>query len=56
MRGFSVKMYTQQGNWDFVGNNIPVSKTPGGGGSEVYVDCSLKRCGAQPCGIMKQGL
>jgi catalase len=25
VRGFSVKMYTQQGNWDFVGNNIPVS-------------------------------
>ncbi len=23
-RGFSVKMYTQQGNWDLVGNNIPV--------------------------------
>lgn len=25
VRGFSVKMYTEQGNWDFVGNNIPVS-------------------------------
>ncbi|DBA86136.1 hypothetical protein WJX77_002458 [Trebouxia sp. C0004] len=24
VRGFSVKMYTEQGNWDFVGNNIPV--------------------------------
>lgn len=24
VRGFSVKFYTQQGNWDFVGNNIPV--------------------------------
>ena len=24
VRGFSVKMYTQQGNWDLVGNNIPV--------------------------------
>ena len=24
MRGFSVKLYTQQGNWDLVGNNIPV--------------------------------
>jgi catalase len=23
-RGFSVKFYTQQGNWDLVGNNIPV--------------------------------
>jgi catalase len=24
VRGFSVKLYTQQGNWDVVGNNIPV--------------------------------
>lgn len=24
MRGFAVKFYTQQGNWDLVGNNIPV--------------------------------
>eukprot|EP00878_Enallax_costatus_P001640 GHUV01001792.1.p1 GENE.GHUV01001792.1~~GHUV01001792.1.p1 ORF type:complete len:428 (+),score=101.27 GHUV01001792.1:218-1501(+) len=24
VRGFSVKMYTQEGNWDFVGNSIPV--------------------------------
>lgn len=24
VRGFSVKMYTAQGNWDIVGNNIPV--------------------------------
>jgi len=24
VRGLSVKFYTQQGNWDFVGNNIPV--------------------------------
>ncbi|KAJ3014898.1 hypothetical protein HKX48_004897 [Thoreauomyces humboldtii] len=24
VRGFSVKMYTEEGNWDFVGNNIPV--------------------------------
>jgi catalase len=24
VRGFAVKMYTQQGNWDIVGNNIPV--------------------------------
>ena len=24
VRGFSVKMYTEAGNWDFVGNNIPV--------------------------------
>ena len=24
VRGFSVKFYTQQGNWDLVGNNIPV--------------------------------
>ncbi|KAM3510344.1 hypothetical protein MY11210_005962 [Beauveria gryllotalpidicola] len=24
VRGFAVKMYTDQGNWDIVGNNIPV--------------------------------
>src|SRR6186997_2390770 len=24
VRGFAVKLYTQQGNWDVVGNNIPV--------------------------------
>ena len=24
VRGFAVKMYTQQGNWDLVGNNMPV--------------------------------
>ncbi len=24
VRGFAVKMYTKQGNWDLVGNNIPV--------------------------------
>ncbi|GAA4133295.1 catalase [Aminobacter aganoensis] len=24
MRGFAVKLYTQEGNWDLVGNNIPV--------------------------------
>lgn len=24
VRGFAVRMYTQQGNWDIVGNNIPV--------------------------------
>ena len=24
-RGFSVKFYTNEGNWDFVGNNMPVS-------------------------------
>jgi len=24
VRGFSVKFYTDEGNWDFVGNNIPV--------------------------------
>jgi catalase len=23
-RGFAVKLYTQEGNWDIVGNNIPV--------------------------------
>lgn len=25
VRGFAVKFYTQEGNWDIVGNNIPVS-------------------------------
>ncbi|TPX60216.1 catalase [Powellomyces hirtus] len=24
VRGFSIKFYTDEGNWDFVGNNIPV--------------------------------
>ena len=24
VRGFAVKLYTKQGNWDLVGNNIPV--------------------------------
>ncbi|KXJ88827.1 catalase [Microdochium bolleyi] len=24
VRGFAVKMYTQEGNWDIVGNNIPI--------------------------------
>ncbi len=24
VRGFAVKMYTKQGNWDLVGNNVPV--------------------------------
>lgn len=24
MRGFAVKFYTQEGNWDIVGNDIPV--------------------------------
>ncbi len=24
MRGFAVKFYTKEGNWDLVGNNIPV--------------------------------
>ena len=27
-RGFSVKFYTNEGNWDFVGNNMPVSCHP----------------------------
>ena len=25
VRGFSVKWYTEEGNWDLVGNNVPVS-------------------------------
>ena len=24
VRGFAVKIYTKEGNWDIVGNNIPV--------------------------------
>ena len=24
VRGFAVKLYTKEGNWDIVGNNIPV--------------------------------
>lgn len=24
VRGFAVKFYTEEGNWDLVGNNIPV--------------------------------
>ena len=28
MRGFSVKFYTEEGNWDFVGNDIPVRSNP----------------------------
>jgi catalase len=24
VRGFAVKFYTKEGNWDLVGNNIPV--------------------------------
>ncbi|MDP1092491.1 catalase, partial [Klebsiella pneumoniae] len=24
VRGFAVKLYTREGNWDIVGNNIPV--------------------------------
>ena len=24
VRGFAIKFYTQEGNWDLVGNNIPV--------------------------------
>ena len=27
-RGFAVKFYTQQGNWDLVGNNLPVRCLP----------------------------
>jgi catalase len=23
-RGFAIKFYTEQGNWDLVGNNIPI--------------------------------
>jgi catalase len=24
VRGFSIKFYTEEGNWDIVGNNFPV--------------------------------
>ena len=24
VRGFAIKFYTQEGNWDLVGNNIPI--------------------------------
>lgn len=24
VRGFAVKFYTEEGNWDIVGNNIPI--------------------------------
>ncbi len=24
VRGFAVKLYTKEGNWDLVGNNVPV--------------------------------
>lgn len=24
MRGFAIKFYTEEGNWDLVGNNIPI--------------------------------
>ncbi len=27
VRGFAVKFYTKEGNWDLVGNNIPVSSS-----------------------------
>jgi catalase len=29
VRGFAVKFYTKEGNWDLVGNNIPVFFIPG---------------------------
>lgn len=28
VRGFAVKFYTDEGNWDVVGNNIPVRQNP----------------------------
>jgi hypothetical protein len=30
-RGFAVKFYTREGNFDMVGNNMPVSERGGGG-------------------------
>lgn len=30
-RGFAIKFYTREGNFDMVGNNIPVSRTRGRG-------------------------
>ena len=29
VRGFSVKFFTEEGNWDFVGNDIPVRPLQG---------------------------
>ena len=29
VRGFATKFYTSEGNWDLVGNNIPVSAVKG---------------------------
>ncbi len=36
VRGFSVKFYTEEGNWDFVGNDIPVRPF-----SEASMECPL---------------
>ena len=40
VRGFAVKLYTQEGNWDIVGNNIPV----------FFIQDAIKFPGHDPCG------
>ena len=45
-RGFAVKMYTEEGNWDCVGNNTPIFfiRDPlhvSGFGSRSYRFCAL---------------
>ena len=58
VRGFAVKLYTREGNWDLVGNNIPVffiHVVPGidftndpllQGRNFSYLDTQLKRLGS----------
>ena len=40
VRGFAVKFYTDEGNWDLVGNNIPV----------FFIQDAMKFPGPHPCG------
>jgi catalase len=35
-RGFAIKFYTEDGNWDLVGNNTPVFFFKGGKNSRFY--------------------
>lgn len=47
VRGFAVKLYTDEGNWDIVGNNIPVFpiqeaiKFPDFGELPSLLDCDV---------------
>jgi catalase len=34
-RGFAIKFYTEDGNWDLVGNNTPVSSLKAAKNSEI---------------------